>query len=289
MTLSLSIVMPARDAAAHIGEALGSIATEASTSAGDVEVVVADGGSRDATREIAAAFAFVRLLEGPDGGIYQGFNRALAACRSTHVAFVNADDILPAGALRAITRALAPTPEAAMISGSAEFADGDGNVVGCAAQLQPMTLASLLFAIPAINARVFRRDTLVAAGGFRPEAGIAADRELLVRLLRAGVRGVGIPDVLYRYRSHAGSTTLSGDAAGRRRVWKAEIDLARYLLAHGELTAAEQVWPRRARALAQAKQALATRSPSMLDRDTIANLAPAVIAWRRWRGRLSGY
>lgn len=289
MTLSLSIVMPARDAAAHIGEALDSIAAEARDGVGEIEVVVADGGSRDATREIAATFPFVRLLEGPDGGIYQGFNRALAACRLTHVAFVNADDILPAGALRAIAHALARTPDALMLSGAAEFADGAGNVAGRAAQQQPMTLESLLFAIPAINARVFRRDVLMSAGGFRPEAGIAADRELLVRLLRAGVRGVCLDEVLYRYRSHAGSTTLSGDAAGRRRVWKAEIDLAEYLLASGELSAEEQAWPRRTRALARAKQALATRSPRLLDLETMAALPAAVVAWRRWRGRLSGY
>lgn len=286
---AVSIVMPALNAATHIGEALGSIAGQRRDGIGDLEVIVADGGSTDATRDIAASFAFVRLLEGPDGGIYQGFNRALAATRLAHVGFVNADDILPAGALAAVAQAFATNREAAMVSGAAEFTDARGTVLARIANRQPSSVEGLLFGIPAINARFFRRDVLLQCGGFRPAIGIAADRELLIRLLREGVRGVSIDRTLYRYRMHGGSTTISGDAAGRRRVWKAEIDLAEYLLREGALWPSELKLARRSRALAKLKQLIAGRSVAGLDARTLIDAPAAVVAWRRWRGKLSGF
>lgn len=287
--LAVSIVMPARDAAAHIGEALASIATQAGDAAGGLEVIVADGGSRDATREIAARFSFVRVLDGPDGGIYQGFNRALAAARLAHVGFVNADDILPAGALAAVANAIAAEPNAAMFSGGAEFADAEGVITRARAQQGPLSLEGLLFGIPAINARFFRREVLLGAGGFRPEAGIAADRELLVRLFCDDVRGVAVPTMLYRYRVHGGSTTISGDAAGRRRVWRAESELATYLLRSDWAPDELHRLARRTRALASMKHHVASRSLDGLDVATLADLPAALLAWRRWRARLSGY
>jgi glycosyltransferase involved in cell wall biosynthesis len=287
--LAVSIVMPARDAAAHIGEALESIAAQASDAPGGLEVIVADGGSRDTTRAIAAGFQFVRVLDGPDGGIYQGFNRALAAARMPHVGFVNADDILPEGALRAVAAGVAAAPDADMLSGDAEFASSDGAALIRRVQDGPMSLAGLLFGIPAINARFFRREVLIGSGGFRPDAGIAADRELLVRLHVAGLRGRRVEATLCRYRMHGGSTTISGDAAGRRRVWKAEVDLAGYLLGDAALPAGVHRLARRSQALATMKQHVAARSLRGLDAPTLAELPAALLEWRRWRARLSGF
>lgn len=62
MTLEISVVIPAIDEEACVG---GAIASARAAGEG-IEVIVSDGGSRDATRRVAAA-AGACVLEGPRG------------------------------------------------------------------------------------------------------------------------------------------------------------------------------------------------------------------------------
>ncbi len=69
------------------------------------EVVVADGGSRDATREVAAALG-ARVVEGPPGRGTQ-LNHGAAATDAEVLLFLHADTALPAGAEIAVHDAVA--------------------------------------------------------------------------------------------------------------------------------------------------------------------------------------
>jgi glycosyltransferase involved in cell wall biosynthesis len=76
----------------------------------DFESVVADGGSRDRTAEVVAANRDLigAFLPGPDAGIYDAMNKALAAARGELVLFLNAGDNLhDADALARIASAYA--------------------------------------------------------------------------------------------------------------------------------------------------------------------------------------
>ncbi len=71
---------------------------------GSFEVIVVDGGSGDASRDIARARAGVRLLEAPRGRALQ-MNAGAAAAAGDLLLFLHADTRLPAGALVALDAA----------------------------------------------------------------------------------------------------------------------------------------------------------------------------------------
>lgn len=99
--MKLSIVVPALDEApgiAHVLEALAPLR------ANGHEVIVADGGSEDGTRVLAAAHAD-RVVTAPRGRAQQ-MNAGAAAATGDALLFLHADTRLPPRADEAVSRAL---------------------------------------------------------------------------------------------------------------------------------------------------------------------------------------
>lgn len=94
MTPEISVLLPVRDAAATLGAALESLRRQ---TFGDFECVVADDGSRDGSRELAARVCAedprFELLALPRRGLVEALNDGLAACRGRFVARMDADDV----------------------------------------------------------------------------------------------------------------------------------------------------------------------------------------------------
>ena len=97
--------MPALDEAAVIGRTLASLAP---LRARGHEVIVADGGSADATREIAAPLAD-RVLAAPRGRARQ-MNAGAAVATGEVLLFLHADTMLPAHAPELISEAMKDHP-----------------------------------------------------------------------------------------------------------------------------------------------------------------------------------
>ena len=97
----LTVVMPVLDEAPAIVAALAPL--QALRAAG-CEVIVVDGGSRDATRALAAPWAD-RVLEAPRGRAAQ-MNAGAAAASGDVLLFLHADTALPANAAAAIANGL---------------------------------------------------------------------------------------------------------------------------------------------------------------------------------------
>jgi len=98
-----SIIVPVLDEAAGIRAALAAL--QAWRAAARAEVVVADGGSGDATRELAAPLAD-RVITAPRGRAAQ-MNAGARASSGEVLVFLHADTLLPAQALDGIEAALA--------------------------------------------------------------------------------------------------------------------------------------------------------------------------------------
>ncbi len=88
--IRLSIIVPALDEAEHIGALLAALAPARSRGA---EVLVVDGGSRDATATIAAERAEL-VLAAPRGRAIQ-LNAGAAAARGAVLLFLHADSLPP--------------------------------------------------------------------------------------------------------------------------------------------------------------------------------------------------
>jgi succinoglycan biosynthesis protein ExoA len=91
----VTVVVPARDEARHIGQCLDSILAQRVP----LEVLVVDGRSRDLTRDIIRHYARrdrrVRLLSNPDGTISRSLNMALEEARGQWLVRIDAHSKVP--------------------------------------------------------------------------------------------------------------------------------------------------------------------------------------------------
>jgi len=107
----VSVVVPARDQADHVGTALTSL-TRQLDDPRELEVVVVDDGSTDGTGDVveamSGAFAHLELVRNDVAtGVANARNRGLALARGRHVAFLDPDDWFAPGHLQHLSDALA--------------------------------------------------------------------------------------------------------------------------------------------------------------------------------------
>ena len=107
MRTLISIIIPTVDEGDIIGDTLA-----AATGVAGVEIIVVDGGSRDQTREIAAARGAARVISSPRGRAVQ-MNKGAAAARGEILLFLHADCLLPEGFVDHIRSSLAARHTAA--------------------------------------------------------------------------------------------------------------------------------------------------------------------------------
>jgi CDP-glycerol glycerophosphotransferase len=103
----ISVVVPIFDVEDHLEECLRSIAAQ---TVRDLDVVMVDDGSTDASGAIAERFARgdarFRLLRQSNGGLSSARNTGVDASRSELLAFVDSDDVLPPDAYEHLLAAL---------------------------------------------------------------------------------------------------------------------------------------------------------------------------------------
>lgn len=103
-----------------------------------LEVVVIDGGSDDGTREIVSSFgdAIHRFVSGPDRGVYDGMNRAVATASGDFMLFMNSGDVFSSP--DALSRLMAPaSPQAEQVLfGAWTRRSPDGRRVDCRPDLR---------------------------------------------------------------------------------------------------------------------------------------------------------
>jgi glycosyltransferase involved in cell wall biosynthesis len=220
----LSIVMPCLDGMQHLPDAIASV--HASLPAASFEIVVADGGSTDGSIDYLRG-AGVTLLEGPDGSLYHGLNKAIANANGSLIVWLNADDVVLPAMQGLVDRAVREGAD--IVSGEAEIARGETVRWRSDHHARRLSPESLLFAVPTINARVFSRELLVRAGPFRTDIGLGADRHMLLRLLRLDPKREMVAEPVYRYQSHPGSRTMGGSWTSYRSVHAAHLAMARAL------------------------------------------------------------
>ncbi|KHK04110.1 glycosyltransferase [Desulfovibrio sp. TomC] len=173
---TLSVIVPTRNEQVVIGRCLGSL-----LGTGVAEVVVADGGSGDATGALAKGQgARVVVADGGRGGQIAA---ALRHCRGDVVLVLHADAVLAPDVPTRIVRALNAWPQVA------------GGVVGMRFDVpgQGLFLLTRLNALRSVamgigfgdQGQFFRREALAAAGGF-PNMALMEDVEVSLRLRSVG-------------------------------------------------------------------------------------------------------
>ena len=111
MTLAVSVIIPARNAARTLDETLESIRAQTHTR---WEAIVVDDGSTDGTAEVAAKFPALdsrfRVVTQPPGGVSAARNAGLAEARHEWLLFLDADDLIRPAYLQRMMERLAAEP-----------------------------------------------------------------------------------------------------------------------------------------------------------------------------------
>jgi rSAM/selenodomain-associated transferase 2 len=174
MPLPVTAIIPALNEASRIAAAI-----ESAFAADASEVIVSDGGSRDATVEVASR-AGARVIGGESMRSMQ-MNRGAEAARFESLIFLHADTTLPQGAGAAVCDALA---SGVMFGGfRIRFAE---RALRLRLAATMVNLRTLLTRCPwGDQAQFIRRDTFFDSGAFLPIP-LMEDYEMAVRMKRRG-------------------------------------------------------------------------------------------------------
>ncbi len=221
---TISVCMPARHCAPYLADALESVLSQP---IGDLEVLVHDDASEDATAEVVRACGDRRVRyvrHAQRVGIPANRNSCLAAARGRFILWLDADDRLLPDALPRLVAAMKRHPGAGLVHGAFEVIAADGRL------LPPWPMPfdrdvvergrevfRELAVLNYITAPVLvRRECHDRVGPYATHIGPSStDWDMWLRIaLDADLAWVAEP--LSQYRQHAGSITTASHRPGTR-------------------------------------------------------------------------
>jgi hypothetical protein len=223
----ISVIMPAWNREATIAAAIRSVLAQTHA---NFELIVADDGSTDGTREAVAPFLGdprVTWLDGAHGGVSAARNRGLAAATGEIVAYLDSDNRWAAWFLEVMARFMASESLEAAYS-AISLRDDLGHLTGYRGDDFDWE-ACLAQNYVDLNAFCHRRELIDTIGGFDPKLRRMVDWDLILRIGKG--RSVGYaPFVGCDYhdgKADPGRITTAEPAAFQKLVWtKNRYDLA---------------------------------------------------------------
>ena len=183
---AVSVLMGVHNGAPWVREAVDSVLRQ---TAGDLELIVVDDGSTDATADLLAAVRDPRLRveRRPRQGLTRSLIRALAQAQAPLLARLDADDLALPERLERQLAYLASHPEVGLLGTAASEVDVSGREVRL---VRPPTedaaiRRALMRENPFVHSSVTMRRALVEqVGGYDPALPVAQDYDLWMRLSR---------------------------------------------------------------------------------------------------------
>lgn len=197
MKQSVSVIIPVYNGQAYLAEALASVASQ---SVGDIEVIVIDDGSTDGTPEVVRAFGDmrVRYVRQDKAGAAAARNRGIDLARGALLAFLDADDVWTDNKLALQIASLERADAEMIFANVEEFISADhardvaGRIKLRSGPRPGIWLGTLLI----------RREDFQRVGPFDSRWRIGEFVEWHARAVDLGLRSKVLPEVLARRRLH---------------------------------------------------------------------------------------
>jgi glycosyltransferase involved in cell wall biosynthesis len=208
---SVSVVIPAKNVAAYIGETIASALAQDEVT----EVIVVDDGSTDDTIAIVRAVADPRLqlMTNDSAGVSSARNLGARHASGDWLLFLDADDRLRSAAVAALLAAARRAPRAVLVYGDYNTIDSEGRQIGRRELLKGRrkpsgdVLARLAGGNFIVNGgiAIMRAEAFRAVGGFDVGLRYCEDWHCWCRLAAIGEFAFA-PKLLLDYRLHTANT-----------------------------------------------------------------------------------
>jgi glycosyltransferase involved in cell wall biosynthesis len=243
--ISISAVIPARNAEATLARALESVLAQ--TRPPD-EIIVVDDASSDGTARMARSYADqgVSLLSLRERrGAAAARNVGIAGAKGQWIAFLDADDEWLPVKLEKQAGAISANPEAPFVFCASEEFSSDGQSLGDTFRGWPVTVGSeawkalMVCNFVQTSTVVARRALLLQLGGFDETLKVAEDQDMWIRLALAGTP-VYVPESLacVHVRPNSLSTwSLADQHAYTLPMIERHLDRLRDILSRSEVRA----------------------------------------------------
>lgn len=208
--VAVSVIVPVRNGALYIDQALASLAVQTFS---DFEIVVVDNGSTDETPALLARWTereprlnVVRLDRSQLSG---ALAHASGLAKGALIARLDADDIASPERLERQVAAMSARPDVGLLGSAALLIDSEGRRIGMMTRpksdseirARQRSHSSLIPSSSMMRAEIFRR-----AGGYRRGLNISEDFDLWTRMMEH-CRAANLGDPLISYRIHGNSIT----------------------------------------------------------------------------------
>lgn len=219
--MKISITTPSCNSATTIEDTIVSIIGQTYP---EIEHIIKDCGSTDETIEIVRRYPqrIAAVIVEPDHGIYDGINRGIEAATGVIIGNLNADDIYADNLVIETVVAVFRDPQVDCCWGDLVYVARD-NPQRVVRYWQGSNYRTGLFATgwaPPHPTFFVRRSVLERYGLYRAEFKIAADYELMLRLLeKHRLHGRYIPRTLVKMRIGGAANQLRGIIRGNRE-WR---------------------------------------------------------------------
>jgi glycosyltransferase involved in cell wall biosynthesis len=206
--MDFTIVTPSYNYGRYIGECLASVACQDGVS---FEHLVIDGCSKDDTAAVVERFPHAIWSCEPDKGMTDAINKGFRRATGDWVMWLNADDRLKPGALKALKQFAGEHPDADVIHGGWDYMDAAGNLTRRMPAL-PFDFRILVQQGCYIGSTAcfMRRSTTLDQGHFLDDRfGYCMDGEYYARLAHLGKHFVSMHATLADFRLHGESISQS--------------------------------------------------------------------------------
>jgi glycosyltransferase involved in cell wall biosynthesis len=188
----VTVITPSLNQAAFIERTIRSVLDQ---NYENLEYVVIDGGSSDGSRDIIERYSdrIAYWVSEPDNGQSHAINKGIARATGEFVAYINSDDYLLPGAIRALSDPLRKDSSAVWSAGACRYEHDDGSVERIWRPALPVgpsrQIIESVWYVPQASS-LWRREVFERLGGLREDLQYVFDTEFTVRLALAGIMPV---------------------------------------------------------------------------------------------------